>query len=48
MYSSEIDTEQNRVLAKLLPCKDRMLGSYLVNSKVNNPKNNGPVCVARV
>lgn len=42
------DTEQERVLAMLLPYQGEMMEAYPVSSKVNSPKNNGPECVAKV
>jgi putative SOS response-associated peptidase YedK len=41
------ETEQERVLAMLLACQDGMKEAYMVSSKVNSPRNNGPECVAR-
>jgi putative SOS response-associated peptidase YedK len=41
------ETEQERVLAMLLACPVGMMEAYMVSSKVNSPRNNGPECVAR-
>lgn len=41
------DTGQSDVLEMLAPYPDDLMEAYPVSSKVNNPKNNGPDCVAR-
>ncbi len=41
------DTDQKMALAMLVPFADGMMEAFPVSSKVNNPRNNGPECVAR-
>jgi putative SOS response-associated peptidase YedK len=42
------DAGQEEVRALLEPCPDGVLEAYPVSSTVNNPRNNGPECVARI
>ncbi len=44
----EPETGQKALLALLEPYPDGLLEAYPVSSKVNNPRNNGPECVAQI
>lgn len=41
-------TMQEELLPMLTPCPDHILEAYPVSSRVNNPRNNDPECIARV
>jgi putative SOS response-associated peptidase YedK len=43
----EPNTGQRELLAMLGPYPDGLIEAYPVSSKVNNPRNNEPECVAR-
>ena len=40
-------TAQADLMAMLKPCSDGTMEAYQVSTKVNNPRNNGPECVAK-
>ena len=47
-YWLDPETSKAEALALLVPYADSAMEAYPVSSRVNNPRNNGPDCVARV